>query len=406
MLTPEEMQGIPDSLVSLFDDFDEWVIRDYSRHVSEAAKISSTTDWLMERSFEMGLTKRKLKEKVSELLGLSEEELEKVIYGTTDRLMLTEADRLKIAKDTLNGIRTNTDLGQYLESIRKQTNGAFRNITGTMGFTMNNGTRRFVGLPDAYIEACDLAQMQVSTGVLDYNTACRQAVRAVSGNGVSCLDYAIGYESGFALSVRSAVQMAVRTGTNQLCGHINEQIAMDIGTDLVEVTAHAGARPDHALWQGGIYSLSGKSIKYRSLKGATRYGEGDGLAGWNCRHMFFAYVEGAPKMYSKDRMAEINALDKKVIIWNGRKLSYYDATQKARAYERSILVSKRKLIGFDAQNDSEAFTAESIRLQRKKEIYRNFCNTAGLLERWERTQQNSYGHSIASKAVWAARKAA
>lgn len=406
MLTPEEMQGIPDSLVSLFDDFDEWVIRDYSKRVAEAAKISSTTDWLLARSSEMGLTKRKLKEKIRELLGMSEEEIERVIQGTADSVILTEADRLRIAKDTLNGIRTNTELGQYLESIIKQTRGTFQNITGTMGFTMNNGNRKFVGLADAYVEACDLAQMQVSTGVLDYNTACRQAVRAVSGSGVSCIDYAIGYESGFALSVRSAVQMAVRTGTNQLCGHINEQIALDIGTDLVEVTAHAGARPDHALWQGGVYSLSGKSLKYRSLKSATRYGEGDGLAGWNCRHMFFAYVEGAPRMYSKERMAEINALDKKIITWNGRNMSYYDATQKARAYERSILVSKRKLIGFDAQEDSEAFTAESIRLQRKKDIYRDFCDSAGLWERWERTQQNSYGHSIASKAVWAAKKAA
>lgn len=32
--------------------------------------------------------------------------------------------------------------------------------------------------------------------------------------------------------------------------------------DLVEVTAHSGARPDHAKWQGGIYSLYGRSKKF------------------------------------------------------------------------------------------------------------------------------------------------
>lgn len=405
MITPEEMQTIPDSLVALFDDFDEWVIRDYSRRVANAAGFDSTTEWLLERSAEMGTVRSELKKKTQELLGLSEEELDKVLTETMETLFSSEADRLSIAKAVLNGMKSNTELGQYLAAVLKQTGGTFKNITGTMGFAIKKGTRQFVGLEDAYIRACDLAQLQVSSGVLDYNTACRQAIRSVSGSGVSCLDYAIGYESGYVLSVRSAVQMAVRTGTNQLCGHINEQIAADLGTDLVEVSAHAGARPEHALWQGGIYSMSGKNKRYRPLKAATRYGEGDGLGGWNCRHMFFPYVEGSPRVYDKARMAEIKAIDNQRFSWGGKTYTYYEATQKARALERSILTVKRQLIGFDATGDTEAFTAASIKLQQKKEAYRDFCEHTGLIERWERTQQNAYGHSIASKAVWAARKA-
>ena len=34
---------------------------------------------------------------------------------------------------------------------------------------------------------------------------------------------------------------------------------MKCGCDLVEVTAHAGARPSHAEWQGKIVSLSGQA---------------------------------------------------------------------------------------------------------------------------------------------------
>lgn len=407
MLTPEELQDIPDSLVSLFDEFDEWVIRDYSERVAKAASIDSSAEWLLERSAEMGTVRSTLKEKTEDLLNQSIDEMEQVAEHTMDQLFGSEADRLAISRDVLSGVENDSELGQYITSVLTQTNGTFRNITGTMGFAMKSGgVRQFVGLEDAYVKACDLAQMQVASGVLDYNTACRQAIRNVAGNGVSCLGYSIGYDSGHILTVRSAVMMAVRTGVNQLCGHTEERLCQTLGLDLVEVSAHAGARPDHAAWQGGIYSLSGASRKYKSLRDATGYGTGPGLCGWNCRHTFFPYMDGAARTYSGKVLEEIKRIDSQKFDWNGKTYTYYEATQKARSYERSIIISKRQLIGFDATNDQEAFTAASVKLRQKKDVYKDFCRHTGQMERWERTQQNSYGHSIASKAVWAARKAA
>lgn len=407
MLTPEELQEIPDSLVSLFDEFDEWVIRDYSEHVAQAAGITETSAWLLERSAEMGTVRSTLKEKTEELLGHSVDEMEQVADHTVDELFSSEADRLGISLDVMRGIQNETELGQYIASVLTQTNGTFRNITGTMGFAMKTGgIRQFVGLEDAYVKACDLAQLQVSSGVLDYYTACRQAIRNVSGSGVSCLDYSVGYESGHILTVRSAIQMAVRTGVNQLVGHSEERLGETLGLDLVEVSAHAGARPDHAEWQGGIFSRSGNSKKYKSLRDATGYGTGPGLCGWNCRHTFFPYMDGAARTYSGKVLEEIKRIDNQTFNWKGKTYTYYEATQKARSYERSILISKRQLIGFDATGDQEAFTAASVKLKQKKDVYRDFCRRTGQMERWERTQQNSYGHSIASKAVWAARRAA
>lgn len=407
MLTPEELQDIPDSLVSLFDEFDEWVIRDYSERVAKAASIDSSAEWLLERSAEMGTVRSTLKEKTEDLLSQSIDEMEQVTEHTMDQLFGSEADRLAISRDVLSGVENDSELGQYITSVLTQTNGTFRNITGTMGFAMKSGgVRQFVGLEDAYVKACDLAQMQVASGVLDYNTACRQAIRNVAGNGVSCLDYSVGYDSGHILTVRSAVMMAVRTGVNQLCGHTEERLCQTLGLDLVEVSAHAGARPEHAAWQGGIFSLSGTSRKYKSLRDATGYGTGPGLCGWNCRHTFFPYMDGAARIYSGKVLEEIKRIDSQKFNWNGKTYTYYEATQKARSYERSIIISKRQLIGFDATNDHEAFTAASVKLRQKKNIYKDFCKHTGQMERWERTQQNSYGHSIASKAVWAARKAA
>lgn len=69
------------------------------------------------------------------------------------------------------------------------------------------------------------------------------------------------YESGYKLSIDSAVRMCVMTGVNQINQKYREQSMDYLETDLVEVTAHLGARDtdgpngweNHAKWQGGVY---------------------------------------------------------------------------------------------------------------------------------------------------------
>ena len=73
---------------------------------------------------------------------------------------------------------------------------------------------------------------------------------------------AITYPSGHVDSLEVAVRRATITGVNQTCLKVQEARADELGVDLVETTAHAGARPSHAEWQGQIFSRSGKSSKY------------------------------------------------------------------------------------------------------------------------------------------------
>ena len=69
-----------------------------------------------------------------------------------------------------------------------------------------------------------------------------------------------------------------------------------MGAQLVEVTAHYGARPSHAEWQGQIYEWTKpgqqKQTSYPDFVNSTGYGTGAGLGGWNCRHSFYPFFEG------------------------------------------------------------------------------------------------------------------
>ena len=142
------------------------------------------------------------------------------------------------------------------------------------------------------------------------------------------------------------------------------ELADEVGCDLVEVSAHAGARPEHALWQGKIYSRSGKSEKYPDFVASTGYGTGAGLCGWNCRHSFGPYVEGAPRVWTDEKLAELN---EPKYEYNGEKLTEYEAQQRENYFNRQIHRWNREAEAMRAagQDPSEAMAkAREWRAQR------------------------------------------
>ena len=181
----------------------------------------------------------------------------------------------------------------------------------------------------------DRAWLQVSTGGFDANTAIRNAIKELTRQGLTTVDYA----SGRTMSVEAAVRMNVVTGVNQTALRLQDTLADEMDSDLVETTAHSGARPSHARWQGQVFSRSGKSKKYPDFRRATGYGTGPGLGGWNCRHSFHPYFDGMARTYGAK---ELKKLEAKSITYNGEKLTEYEASQRQRYIERQIRRWKRE----------------------------------------------------------------
>ena len=100
--------------------------------------------------------------------------------------------------------------------------------------------------------------------------------------------------------------------------------ANDWSQDLVEVSSHSGARPEHAKWQGKIYSISGKHPKYAHLTSSTKYGTIEGLKGINCTHDFYPFFEGL----SQQTFKPTSDIEKNNEI--------YEQSQKQRAFERKL----------------------------------------------------------------------
>ncbi len=163
-----------------------------------------------------------------------------------------------------------------------------------------------------------------------------------------------------------------------------------LGTDLVETTAHIGARPSHAVWQGKVFSRSGSTSKYPNFEQSTGYDTGDGLCGWNCRHSFFPYFEG----YSTPAY-DMGKFDSKE---NAR---LYEEEQKQRRYERMVREAKREVAtleaGLDAAESAELqkgieadLRQAKSKLRNRQKLLRDHCNEHGLYNDYSRTYTAGY----------------
>lgn len=301
-------------------------------------------------------------------------------------------------------IRQSDSLRQVLEAGFKKTMGVMDNLTKTTALT----TQR------SFYKACNDAYMQISSGAFSYHEAIRNVLKQAAQDGLS-----VEYPSGHVDKLDVAIRRAALTGVGQTAAEVSKTNAEENGCYLMEITAHSGARPEHAKWQGQLVSLTGKDVgktidglKVWSLRGIG-YGDGDGFRGWNCRHDWFPYFPGlSVPNYTKK---ELEQLDEKRIAWNGEKYTEYEISQMQRARERNVRKLKRQTMSMqqaaeltDNPELKEAATADyqatAAKLKAAEKDLQTFCNQTGQDRDRFREQVLGFSRSEAQNAVHAAKK--
>lgn len=261
-----------------------------------------------------------------------------------------------------------------------------RNYEATLG-EWNNFTRVTADSAQAlFINQMDKLYHLVSTGALSYTEAVREALNAVIDDGVSVV-----YPTGHRDTIETATLRAVRTGISQASAQIQSKRMEEMGVELVLVSSHLGARPEHQEWQGKIYSRSGQSSKYPNFVQSTGYGTAAGLCGVNCRHSFSPYFEGMDNPFERYDTKENR--------------EQYEREQRQRVLERRIRDTKRQTMALKeaVDNCSDPALKESIQqvYQRKALLlsnqnakYKEYCTANELkplqdrlvIARWDRKQ--------------------
>ncbi|PKM71093.1 MAG: minor capsid protein [Firmicutes bacterium HGW-Firmicutes-17] len=399
MLTPDQLKDIPDYFVGLYQDLEAFVIKDFARRVAKAGKITATAEWQAIRAKEIGAALSELEKEIKRVTEFSQDEIDALMNDVADLSLNNDGPIYEQLGKKAPNIEKSVTLQSYIAAAAEQTKGELFNMSQSLGFARKVGNKiEYLPMFEFYNKSLDLAQFQVSTGVLDYNTATRNAVKQIAQSGLRWVDY----ESGWHNRVDVAARRAVMTGVNQMSSKMNNQVAKDLDADYVEVTAHSGARPDHAEWQGKVFKIHGSAKGYPNLAATTGLGTVTGLCGANCRHNYYAFFPGISiPTYSEK---ELKRIDPEPFEFEGNTYNHYEATQKQRQIETAMRQSKNELIGYDAIGDKEAFTIASIKLQRQKQFYKEFSKEAGLPLQNERNQVVKFDKSVSQKSVWAGKK--
>jgi hypothetical protein len=149
------------------------------------------------------------------------------------------------------------------------------------------------------------------------------------------------------------------TGVHNITTELSFQRAQDWGADLIQLSAHAGARPGCFPYQGCVFSLSGQHPRHEPFKN-TSYGEPAGILGINCRHHFWPFFEGLNDEYTQDeRDPSILLRDKSGMGPTNDEI--YEATQIQRANERGIRHWKLQEQAFKAAGQDYSYQTAQVK---------------------------------------------
>ncbi len=398
MLTPRYLAECPGGLVRLLGELDESIMRDFVRRLVKAGHITDAAKRQAQQMMEAGALYDGIVAEAARLTGRTETAVRELFREAGLKSVAYDINICRAAGLSPLPLAASPAAMQVLLSGMEKTKGMLDNLAMTTAS----------GAQHAFIEAATLAGMQVESGAFDYVTAIRNAVRTAASGGAWVL-----YPTGARSRLDTATRRAVLTGVNQTAAALTLAYADDMGCDLVETTAHMGARPEHAVWQGQVFSRSGKSRRYPDFVTATGYGTGPGLCGWNCRHSFYMFFEGLDeRAYSRAQLDEYANAGVRV---NGKEMPCYEATQRQRAMERRVRDTRRELAGLDggikaAPDEAvknalqQDFDSAAARLKRQEAALKDFARQAGLAPDTSRVQVQGFGRSTSAKAVWAARR--
>ena len=389
MLPPSYLDAMPDAFVQLAQQVEDEILQDVARRIGKMGTLTETADWQLWRYQQTEAVRENVVKLLAKYSGKSEATIRRLLKEAATEAMEREDAIYYHYNLEPTPFEESAALNNLLNAGARQTCGTWRNLTATTANTVSG----------AFERTLDVAWGKVATGAFDYKTAVKQAVDSLADEMPE-----ITYPSGHTDSLEVAARRAVLTGVNQTAGKLQEARMDEMNVEFVETSAHGGARPSHAEWQGRRFHRGGAvdylGKHYPDFEQSTGYGTGAGLCGWNCRHTFFAVFPelGDPPQWTQEQLRELNARN---IEYNGKLYTQYEVNQMQRARERNVRKWKKRYLAESAAGSDT--TDSAVRLKAARQSLAEFAQATGGRVDSARTSVHGFGRSASSKAAWAVR---
>ena len=387
MISPARINDISLDIADVYAHITDELLVNIGKHIT-SPNWTHTAAWEIQKLAELGqLTKENaaiinkwikaippelrnaMEETRKAALGDIEKQMEaaaKAGYVTpaiTDRSVAVFQDMQNQAADRLNLVNT-TMLQSSVEQYQRAV------------LLTQQEYDRLMAQKEATQQALNEGAASVATGVETRRVAVRRAIGRIAAEGLT------GFvdRAGRHWSPEAYVNMDVRTTVHNTAIEATRARMGDFGTQVFQVSSHAGARPLCYPYQGKFYSWDntsgmielgdGSYVAYEPLN-STTYGQPAGLFGINCGHYPIPIVAGITIPHGADNIQpeEENA-------------KAYAESQEQRALERKIREAKRVV---EMAGDS-ATPEDKAKIKDAQAEMRKFIERTGRTRRYDREQ--------------------
>lgn len=383
MLTPDQIASLRERASKITDPITEYLLRDIVRRIAQVGELTSTAAYQIWRAQQLGVSQREIKKELRRLLGLSNEEIQRIMYESAQAGYSLDVSRFP----TVDAVpfEQNLSLQQIVSAAVKLAQEDFTNTTQTIGMVDQFGNA--LPLQDAYRSCTDFAFKQVITGAASYTEAIRQATRNLADKRLRVIDY----KSGVHTSLEASVRRNIMGGLGLMQEQISQTVHDQLGCDGWEITAHANSAPDHEPIQGKQYP----DEEYQKLNNALQRRIGT----LNCGHAAFPIILGVNSpQYTPEELEKFREDNEKGVTVDGVHYTGYQATQMQRKLERAIRRQKYRIMVDEAAGDQKKLAQDKTKLTILHQRYREFSKAAGLRTQYERTEVAGFGEKRGSSS--------
>lgn len=221
-------------------------------------------------------------------------------------------------------------------------------------------------------------------------------IERLQNEGFMTVQYGQG-KNAYQVSLDAYAQMVARSTTREAGNLARENQLIENGYDLVEMTTHYPTCDKCAMFQGRVYSLSGKDKRFPALM-KTAFKSGYRNIHPNCRHVIVPWIEG---LQTNDEIKEMISKSNKNFEDN-RSDAERDLYSKGQALNRQIRQDKyqyeryKARLGEDAPKSFHAFRkmkkAGGEKWEQLEKSYRKtgYLKHAQNYKISEKTEKNAY----------------
>ncbi len=250
---PAILDALPEELAELYRGLEDTLLTEICSRLMAADELNEVTVQDIRALRSHGIDLKEIEKAIRQTTGISEKKLNELLDDVVKRNQKYYTEVIDLAHitqpETLVSIEDTW-------AIYEQTKQTMHNLTRSMGFLVDAG-RTMLPPAKAYQWALDAATLKVESGAISYNQAIKDAVKELASSGLKTVEYASGHRDQIDVAARRAVM----TGVHQINQKYAEQAMEYLETDLVEVSAHFGARnidgPNgweaHTKWQGHVF---------------------------------------------------------------------------------------------------------------------------------------------------------